>query len=250
MKYSRVAILIFLLGISIFWSINAAAVNFPEKPPNSSFYVDKAGLIRPDDGKEINRISSALLKQEKIPLFVVTIPSLSAYEAAGQSIEQYTRALFDNWGIGFQDRNYGMLLLVSEGDRKARIEFGKGWDHRHDYDANQIMQNLIIPQFKKGQFSNGILQGVRGLDAAARGLALPKPKQPIWVIPALIIGIIAIVAIAYSLFKSGRTGWGWAFLAGVGILLFFILRAAASSSGSGGGFGGGSGGGGGATGSW
>ena len=53
-----------------------------------------------------------------------------------------------------------------------------------------------------------------------------------------------------SLFKKGRSGWGWALIAGIAIALFFILRAAASSGGSGGSFGGGSSGGGGASGSW
>lgn len=43
------------------------------------------------------------------------------------SVEQYARQLFDHWGPGFKDRNYGILLLVSVGDRKARIELGAGW---------------------------------------------------------------------------------------------------------------------------
>ena len=84
----------------------------------------------------------------------------------------------------------------------------------------------------------------------ARGLNLPRPSAPWW-FPLLIVGAIALViGIAFSLFKSGRTGWGWAFLAFVAVILFFLLRGMASCSGSGGGFGGGSSGGGGATGSW
>ena len=119
------------------------------------------------------------------------------------------------------------------------------------------MNDLIIPQFKQNDHSAGIRKGVEGMDAMARGIALPKPerpKQPWWVIPLLIAFLVLVGVVAYSLFKSGRTGWGWAFLVGVGaflLFLFFILqRLSESSGGSSGGFGGGSSGGGGASGSW
>ena len=61
---------------------------------------------------------------------------------------------------------------------------------------------------------------------------------------------LIVVMVIVSLFKSGRSGWGWVLIVGIGIAIFFILRAAASSGGSGGSFGGGSSGGGGASGSW
>ena len=112
------------------------------------------------------------------------------------------------------------------------------------------MDTLIIPEFKRGSYSPGILAGVRGLDSMARGLALPKEKVPWWIPVAFFGGIVLVVAVIISLFKSGRKGWGWALLAVLGVVLFFVLRAAASSRGSGGAFGGGSSGGGGATGSW
>ena len=143
-----------------------------------------------------------------------------------------------------------MLLLVSSGDRKARIELGADWGHEYDRDAQRVMDTLIIPNFKKQNFSGGILEGVRGLDAMARGLSLPKPKAPWWLLPLLIGGVVLTIGVIISLFKRGRSGWGWALIAALGVLIFFLLRAAVSSSGSGGAFGGGSSGGGGATGSW
>jgi uncharacterized protein len=181
---------------------------------------------------------------------VVTINSLAGHDAVTLSIEQYATALFDNWGIGWQDRNYGILLLISNGDRKARIELGADWGREFDYQAQQVMDELIVPAFKRGDFSGGIADGVRGLNAMARGLELPKPKSPWWFWPALIGGLILVVVMIINLFKSGRTGWAWALIAALGVILFFIIRAMLSSSGSGGGFGGGSSGGGGATGSW
>lgn len=223
------------------------AAEFPDKPPKTDFFVDRANLLNEAAKKSINETALALLREEQIPLFVVTIPSLSAYEASGLGIEGYALELFNHWGIGSQDRNYGMLLLVSSGDRKARIELGAAFERNYDRQANDIMQSLIIPGFKRGDFPVGITDGVRGMDAMARGLQLPKATAPWWFIPAIILGAIFFVALIYNLFKTGRKGWAWALIAFLAVVLFFLLR---NSGGSGGGFGGGSGGGGGATGSW
>jgi uncharacterized protein len=223
---------------------------FPDKPPRKHFYVDEARLIAPEDGAEIDRIAGALLREEQVPIIVVTISSMASYGAGDWSIERYAQALFDHWGIGRENRNYGILLLISQGDRRARIELGGAWGGRHDAAAYDVMDDLIIPAFKKGRFSQGILDGVRGLDAMARDLQLPKPKRAWWQ-PLIFIGLFALgVGVAISLIKSGRKGWGWALLAALGVILFFVLRTAISQSGSGGSFGGGSSGGGGATGSW
>jgi uncharacterized protein len=238
--------LLFLLLLSN----NSFAITFPEKPPESDYFVDNANIIQPNERTEINKIASAILSEEKIPIYVVTISSLSHHEASSHTIESYATALFDEWGIGFPERNYGILLLVSKGDRKARIELGADWGREYDRAARDIMYTLIIKQFKRGDFSLGILDGVRGLDAMARGLDLPKATAPWWYLPVFIIVVISLVMLVINLFKTGRNGWAWAVIIGVGMLLFFILRASASSGGSGGGFGGGFSGGGGASGSW
>jgi len=239
-----------LILLSLLSFSQARAVTFPEKPPKEHFYVDQAGLLAADDAAAIDKIAASLLSEEKIPLLVVTIPSLISQQASNHTVDTYAAALFDEWGIGSQDRNYGILLLVSVGDRKARIEFGKAWGGKHDADAKHVMDDMIVPAFKRGEFSAGISEGVNALDKMARGLALPKPKSPWWVLPAMILGTLLVIMVIVSLFKSGRSGWGWALIVGIGVVIFFILRAAASSGGSGGSFGGGSSGGGGASGSW
>lgn len=237
-----------LLGLFAFGA--ARAVTFPDKPSSEHFYVDQAGLLKPADAAAIDKIASGLWSDENVPIIVVTIPSLVSVQASDYTVDSYAAALFNHWGIGSADRNYGMLLLVSVGDRKARIELGKAWAHQHDDDAKYVMDSLIIPAFKKGDFSSGIRAGVVAMDKMARGLALPKPKTPWWVLPAMLLGIALVIGVIVSLFKSGRKGWGWALIAALGVIIFLILRAAMSSRGSGGAFGGGFGGGGGASGSW
>ncbi len=250
MERSRIHTLFLTVVIVLVSMGSSRAASFPDKPPKEHFYVDEARLLKDKDAQAIDQLAASLLKDEQIPLLVVTIPSLVSHQATDHTVDSYAAALFDEWGIGSQSRNYGMLLLVSVGDRKARIELGKAWAGQHDADAGHVMDSLIVPAFKRGDFSTGIRDGVDGLDKMARGLALPKPTAPWWVLPAMILGAILVIGVIVSLFKSGRSGWGWTLIVGIGVVLFFILRSAASSGGSGGSFGGGSSGGGGASGSW
>ncbi|MHC4547133.1 MAG: TPM domain-containing protein [Planctomycetota bacterium] len=196
-------------------------------------------------------------------MVVVTVLSLAAHRVGHRSIEWYATQLFNEWGIGFEEHNYGMLLLVAKGDRKARIEFGAGWGRAHDREARDVMQKLIIPAFKQGEFSTGIVRGVEGMDAMARGESIPTPPRPWWWWP-LWIGLAAlVVGVVNSLMTHGIDGWGYKFLmfvcVAVATVVMGALFAAGSSRGGGGGgsfgggggsFGGGSSGGGGATGSW
>jgi uncharacterized protein len=181
---------------------------------------------------------------EHVALIVVTLPSLSSYGAAGDDIEGYARALFDKWGIGSAERNYGMLLLVARGDRKARIELGSSWSAQHNAQSAQIMNSIIVPAFRGENYSAGIVAGVKALDAMARGLALPRR------FPYELLGIGALfIGIVVSLAKDGRNGWGWKALTIFGSIVVAVFLAGLLSGRSGafrGGFSGGKG----ATGSW
>lgn len=241
---------LYLILFAIFftaWQCPANAASFPEPPDINDYVVDKAGIIDPGTVEEINTTAILTFGEEAVPIYVVTIPSMISYDFSG-SIERYARLLFDEWGIGYQERNYGVLLLVSKGDRKARIELGAAWNNQYNDQTDYIMHQLIIPKFKQGQYSQGILEGVNGLDSMIRGLNLPKPTRPWWFFPAIIACVIFIGLLIRCLIKNGRNGWCWAFLVIVGLILLFLLKS--SMRGGGGGLGGGSGGGGGSTGSW
>ncbi|AUH71356.1 TPM domain-containing protein [Legionella sainthelensi] len=250
LKYYQAWQRLLFIMLSLVITTSSFAINFPNKPTNDSFIVDEANLLEPTTTKQINELIFQVWNEQRIPIYVVTIPSLAHYGASGLSIEQYASELFNNWGIGSPDRNYGVLLLVSKGDRKARIELGKAYEHRYDNEATDIMQNLIIPNFKNNDYALGISEGVRGLSALVRGQSIPLPKQPWWAWPLLIGSVILITAVIVSLFKSGRRGWGWALIVLLATAIGYLLWAAAKAGGSSGGFGGGSSGGGGSTGSW
>jgi uncharacterized protein len=159
----------------------AQSQTFPPRP-DQSYVSDSAGMISESDKTKITEKSQLLLKTVGAPIVVATIPSLDSVKAKNLGIEGYARALFDNWKIGYKDRNVGALLLVSRDDRKARIEFGGGWENRYNVQAHDVMSKAIIPEFKAGNFSKGILAGVNGIYAMAQkadaGSSGPQSNEP------------------------------------------------------------------------
>ena len=241
--YKIVKLCCLMVFTSFFVHQAIAAANYPSLPGKGNFVVDTAHVINEQDLKKINAISNKLWSEKQIPIVVVTIDSLVSMNSY-DSIENYTNALFNHWQLGKKNINFGVLLLLSINDRKSRIEFGAAWDHRYDNEAMDITQDYLVPNFRRGDYSKGMMAGVQALNNLTRGLALPEIKNPWWFFPLMIAVVIGIIATIVSLFRSGRSGWGWAFIVFIGIALWWMMRNAGSISG------GGSGGGGGATGSW
>jgi uncharacterized protein len=234
-----------------------------DPPGQREFILDQAGMIDAEDAATIRELADKLLTDKAVPIVVVTINSMSDHGGRGMRIETFARLLFDQWQIGpaklgGNQWNKGILLLVSKQDRKARIELGAGWGREKDDLCLQIMDEQIIPRFKQGDFSGGILAGVQSLEKMARDLKLPVAPKPAWFYP-VVIGVIGLgIFTAVSLIRRGASGWAWLLwglvFAGIGAILYHVLSNAGSGSGggfSGGSFGGGGfSGGGGASGSW
>ncbi len=168
--------LIACLLLTICLCTHTARGQYPERIGERDFILDDAELLSPDAEAQLKQLCDTLLTERKIPIMIVTIESMTAYGPFPPgTIESYARGLFDTWKIGYEDHNYGILLIVSEGDRRARIELGADFGRDYDGVCEDIMQDLIIPEFKDGDYSAGITSGVTGLDKMARGEKIPKP---------------------------------------------------------------------------
>jgi len=201
-----------------------AQVAFPAAPEPGRFVVDEARLLVPLHQVDLEGIAGELKREHGYPVTVVTIRSLSSHGAAGYTIERYTAEMLKTWPPDAERQTYGLTLLVSADDRLARIELGTAWRGTHDGRAREIMDHLILPAFKRGKFSEGILAAVKGFDAMGRGRRLPGESmfgwlipeflapadQPWWFLPVVAAGVIALVGGIISLARSGRKGLAWA----------------------------------------
>lgn len=190
--------------------LGGPAMADPTFPALTGRIVDNAGLLTAEDKAAIESQLAALEQTSTDQIVVATVPSLQGYP-----IEEYGYRLGRAWGIGQKDTNNGIILLVAPAERKVRIEVGRGLEPQMtDTMSKLIIENAILPAFRRGDFSGGIRAGVRDIkdvvlgDAeevkqrAQRGKAAPDAD---WDALILIIFWVAIfIFVIYAQTRHAR----------------------------------------------
>lgn len=222
-------------------SLSAAAsgaVVAPPRPPQGTFVVDGADVLDAGQEAALNAVSSSLWRDRKVELHVVTIPSLESQGAAHYTVKSFAYYIFNQWGIGSQEKNDGILILFSPGDRKCRIELGWDWGVAYDPEAERIMNEAMVPAFKAGDAGRGLLAGARELSAMARADSAPAAERawdwrkaslpffPDWESPwawAVYLGLPLFVAMTMNWWRTGPQGWGYAGFSFIGWVTIAVL---------------------------
>lgn len=148
--------------IVVIFTFNASLAQIKIPRPTSDFFVnDFANVISEEDEKAIFDMSKTLYENSgnSTQVVVVTINSLE-----GNSLEEFANRLFNTWGIGSRDKNDGVLLLLSVGDRQSRIEIGYGLEGiLPDGKTGRIQDEYMIPYYKNNDFSNGLKSGCQAI---------------------------------------------------------------------------------------
>jgi uncharacterized protein len=244
-----------------------------ELPKLTGRVVDTAGLLQPEQVAALDAKLAAIEQSTGHQLFVATVPDLQGYP-----IEDFGIRLLRTWAPGTKEKDDGAILLVAKNDRKLRIEVGYGLEPLlTDAYSSIVINTVITPKFKAGDFAGGIDAGVDAIaeqikltpeDAAKRTAELTASERKgskkvdgsafiFWIIVFFFV-ILPIVGRLSGGGRRHRSGLGEA-------ILWTAINVAANSGrhsdgwgGGGGGFGGGgfggggggSGGGGGASGGW
>jgi len=237
----------YLLLLLLFVGAVGAAGAEPKFPPLSGRVVDSAGMLDSGAAQQLAAQLNAFEQASGIQLVVVTLPDLQGYE-----IEEFGYQLGRFWGIGQKGKNNGVLLIVAQAERKVRIEVGYGLEGTlTDALSANIIQSVIVPQFKSGQFAAGIEQGALAVMAALKGEYQPQAQRGnsqqgrggLLIFFLMLIGVIFL----RSFGGGGPGGFG----RGGGLFLPGGFGGGFGSGGGGGFSGGGGGfGGGGASGNW
>jgi uncharacterized protein len=234
----------------------------PAFPPLTGRVVDQANMLDPAVEASLSARLEALEQKTSRQLVVVTVSSLQGLE-----IEDYGYQLGRAWGIGEAKKDTGVLFLVAPNERRVRIEVGYGLeDVLTDALSNVILQEKVLPKFRDGDMTGGVIAGA---DALIEQLALPADEATSRVQAAanadtrsadefpLIIVALLVIWIVFGLIGSMGSRPGRRINAWLWPLIFLSRGGGGFGGGSGGGFsgggfsgGGGSFGGGGASGKW
>ena len=130
-----------------------------EYPDYNSFVNDYVGVIDSNSKIQIEQLCIDVEKNTGAEIAVAVIDSLQ-----GITIEEYAVKLFEKWGIGKAKEDNGVLLLIAIQDRKLRIEVGYGLEGAiTDIEAGDIIDDVIVPRFKEGNYSLGIYEGIAAI---------------------------------------------------------------------------------------
>ncbi len=238
-----------VLALGLIFQTAAVAQSTPDFPELTGRVVDQADMLPQKVEASLSRMLEAHEQSTTEQVVVVTLPNLQGY-----AIEDYGYRLGRHWGIGQEGEDNGALLIVAEDERRIRIEVGYGLEGRlTDATSATIINQIITPAFRQGDFATGIANGAAAMVQVLGGepLAVPESRgtraeedKPH---PAL--GILFFVIVLLAFFGSGRGGRR-ALLAGA--LIGGGLGGGRGGGFGGGGFSGGGGGfgGGGASGGW
>ena len=151
-----------LLGL-IFGLISLIGYSQADKKNDFKFpdyvgYVnDFEGIFTQDQIKELNDIISKQEKETTNEIAIVSITSFEPYE----TLFDYSLDLANNWGIGKKDKDNGIAIVFGKQIRQISIQVGYGLENKlKDEEAKKIIDNIIIPEFKKGDFFIGIKNGL------------------------------------------------------------------------------------------
>ncbi|MEX0286742.1 MAG: YgcG family protein [Paracoccaceae bacterium] len=135
-------------------------LNTGELPWWGDLYVNDYGdLLSPTAERRIRRTLTDLYDQTGIEATVLTIPSIDAY-GTHEEIEPFATALFNHWGVGEALRNNGVMIIVSEWDRRMRIEIGRGYHTGWNDRMQRVIDVGFLPFFRNEEYEQGILNGV------------------------------------------------------------------------------------------
>jgi uncharacterized protein len=219
-----------LLALLVCWAFAAAAD--VAVPPLLGRVVDQTGALSAGDISSLTQTLKDLETRKGSQIAVLIVPT-----TAPETIEQYSIRVAEAWKIGRKKIDDGALLVVAKDDRHLRIEVGYGLEGAlTDVTSKRIIDEIIVPKFRSGDFAGGIAAGVARIIAVIDGEPLPAPQpQQSWslpdkvgdALPFIIFGVIALSG--FLRMALGRLVGSAAAGGIVGLLAWFILGSLALS---------------------
>jgi uncharacterized protein len=164
----------FLLALLVCWASGALAD--VAVPPLTGRVVDLTGTLSSGDIATLTQTLKDLETRKGSQVAVLIVPTTQP-----ESIEQYSIRVAEAWKIGRRKIDDGALLVIAKNDHKLRIEVGYGLEGSlTDVTSRRIIDEVITPKFKSGDFAGGISAGVDKMIALVNGEKLPAPAPAHW----------------------------------------------------------------------
>lgn len=181
-------------------AVSAAAADFGALRPQG-YVNDFARVLDPAAVSELNAYCAAVERAAGVEIALVVVPSLQ-----GEPVEDVANLLFRNWGVGKKQTNEGVLLLISAGDRRTRLEVGYGLEPVIPDGYAGVILREMRPALRAQDYRAALFTAARAIAqrvAQSKGIDLgkavpghraPPPQEPFpWLLAASMGGFFLLL---------------------------------------------------------
>ena len=147
------------LALLLFAFCFCFALNFNEQ------INDEAHIFSQNERDELLNLVQNFEQNSTTQIAIVTLNSLE-----NKSIEELSLEIARGYKLGQKEDSNGVLLVVAPNEKKVRIEVGYGLEGvLTDAVASEIINSVMIPEFKNGKMSEGVKDSVLAIIKVASG---------------------------------------------------------------------------------
>jgi uncharacterized protein len=158
----------------LMWVLFAcSALAQQEVPTLTGHVVDTSGTLSAAQRDALDAMLATFEAQRGAQVVVLLVNT-----TLPEDISSYANRVGNTWKIGRKEIGDGVLLVAAMQDHKLRIEVAKSLEGAiPDLEAKRIIDGLITPRFKQGDFAGGLDVGLNRIAALITGEALPTPSK-------------------------------------------------------------------------
>lgn len=190
------------------------ALAVPQPPSLEQPIVDETGTLTAEDMTNISQAIDNTNTDNRSQIAVY----MTSHVPDGQSIEEASLEVARSWGIGSTEDQNGVLIYIAKDDNQMRFEVAnRAGEYLTDSRSKKIQTNYIIPEFKEGNFAQGILAGVTETRSVLSGnigkygdgssVETTSPSSNfdtgiLWGVMIVTIGVLALIALVAGTIKT------------------------------------------------
>lgn len=223
-RRSGLSLILFGLTFMVSWAIGIDEVPNVHVADRTRYVSNPSGVLSDEAVGRLDSEIASLWDDTSVELVVVAVDRIDS----SLTPEEFATKLFEKWGIGKQDKDNGVLVLLSRDDHAAIIRTGYGVEGAlPDIIAGRIIRNVMFPLYREGKYDEGTAAGIGSIAEVLRNPELAEELKSKYASDSrrgldndlsgaelfnMYLGLAATVAVAllllviYAVFSSRKLG--------------------------------------------